>query len=172
MKIKKTIFPQNSMLSKTNSDYFDCYIGSIEGNVKNITSDEVGRAFFMSSPKWIEKLMSLRNKTVSVFGLKTSEKSDYNKENLNIFIAEIGQRVGLFKIIEKTENELILGEDDKHLNFKVSLLLDDLKENLTIITVVNFNNWFGKLYFFIIKPFHKMIVPIMLKGTIKFFNKK
>ncbi|HJV20387.1 MAG TPA: DUF2867 domain-containing protein, partial [Sediminibacterium sp.] len=65
-----------------------------------------------------------------------------------------------------------LGEDDKHLNFRVSLLINrqsDYCENKKIIisTTVKFNNWFGRLYFLLVRPFHKLIVPIMLKGIIK-----
>ncbi|MBN4084886.1 DUF2867 domain-containing protein [Flavobacteriaceae bacterium AH-315-B10] len=167
MNIKKVTLPENSMLSKTNFDYVDCYMGELNQNIEKINSVDIGKAFFTSSPKWIEKLLNLRNRIVSKFGLKTSDAIDYKNDNLKNFKAEIGEQVGLFKVFQKTESELVLGEDDKHLNFKVSLLLNKLNQNLTIITAVSFNNWFGKLYFTIIKPFHKIIVPIMLKGTIK-----
>jgi len=170
MNIKKTVFPINSVLSKTDFDYADCYIGTIESNAKNITSEEVGSAFFMSSPKWIENLLSIRNKIVSTFGLKTGEVG-LNKQDLDNFNVKIGERIGLFKLIQKNKSELIFEENDTHLNFKVSLLLDDLRQNLTITTTVNFNNWFGKFYFSIVKPFHKIIVPVMLKATIKELKK-
>ncbi|MCF6278800.1 MAG: DUF2867 domain-containing protein [Flavobacteriaceae bacterium] len=166
MRIKKIGFPENSVLLKTEFDYVDCYIGNIESNAENLTSEEVGKAFFLSSPKWIENLLSLRNKMVSTFGLKTGEDV-LNKQDFDSFNMEIGEQVGLFKLLQKNKSELIFGENDKHLNFKVSLLLNDSKQNLTITTAVNFNNWFGKLYFIIIKPFHKIVVPAMLKATIK-----
>jgi len=78
----------------------------------------------------------------------------------------------LFRVYSKTENEVILGENDKHLNFRISLLKEDnkVKENqkkLTISTTVKFNNWFGKLYFLPVKPFHKIIVAKMLKGILE-----
>jgi hypothetical protein len=71
----------------------------------------------------------------------------------------------------KTENEVILGEDYKHLNFRVSLFLEQqinkTNENgLTISTTVQFNNCFVRLYFLPVQPFHKRIVPAMLKGII------
>jgi hypothetical protein len=76
----------------------------------------------------------------------------------------------LFKVFDVTPQEVLLGEDDKHLNFRVSFLIEKLGEEefqLTLITVVNFNNFFGKLYFFPVKPFHKIIVPTMLKGIVR-----
>lgn len=168
--IKKVTLPENSILSKTNFDYVDCYSGKIEHSIENINSEEVGKAFFLSSPKWIENLLSLRNKVASILGLKIG-KDALGKQDLDSFNMEIGEQIGLFKLLQKNKSELIFGEDDKHLNFKISLLLDDLKQSLTITTAVNFNNWFGKLYFTIIKPFHKIIVTTMLKATIKELKK-
>ncbi|MOA34437.1 hypothetical protein D3C78_1558100 [compost metagenome] len=59
-----------------------------------------------------------------------------------------------------------MGENDRHLDFKVSLLAQqtgNTNSSITISTVVNYHNWFGKFYFFFVKPFHKRIVPVMLK---------
>ncbi|MHA7058657.1 DUF2867 domain-containing protein [Aquimarina sp. M1] len=80
------------------------------------------------------------------------------------------EQVGIFKVFERYNHEIILGEDGNHLNFRVSLFLEpkpDEKKDFTISIIVNFNNWFGRLYFFPAKPFHKLIVPTMLQGTIK-----
>jgi hypothetical protein len=74
-------------------------------------------------------------------------------------------------VFHKTDHEIILGEDDKHLDFRVSLFLDENTETnqkqLTISTLVKFNNIFGKLYFMPVRPLHKLIVPTILKGIIK-----
>jgi hypothetical protein len=80
-------------------------------------------------------------------------------------------------VFAKTNEEVILGEDDKHLNFRISLFLQQKqnitnKKDLTISTKVEFNNWFGRLYFFSVRPFHKLIVPTMLKGIIKELEKR
>lgn len=93
------------------------------------------------------------------------------------FKCEKGEQIGLFKVFDKTTNELILGEDDKHLNFRVSLLIDSQNESKTdkkliISTTVKFNSWFGRLYFLPVRPFHKLIVPSMLKGIINDIEKQ
>ena len=82
------------------------------------------------------------------------------------------EKLGLFRVFHRTDNEVILGEDDKHLNFRISLYKEDTPDSegskhLTLSTTVVFNNWFGKLYFLPVKPFHKLIVPKMLKGIIR-----
>lgn len=173
MSISKSTLPVDSILmsGENQYDYIDSYQGFFR-NKKNITSTEIGKAFFMSGPKWIEKLFDFRNKIVGFFGLKISGKISQRQHMLDNFKAEKGEQIGLFKVFDKTENEIILGEDDKHLNFRVSLLLEkqdseEKKNKIIISTTVKFNNSFGRLYFLPVKPFHKLIVPTMLKAIIK-----
>jgi hypothetical protein len=79
----------------------------------------------------------------------------------------------LFKVLEKTDREAVVGEDDKHLDFRVSVHLDPLPGSapyayaLTLSTIVLFHNRIGKLYFAVVKPFHQLIVPAMLRGIAK-----
>ena len=81
------------------------------------------------------------------------------------------------KFFSRTENEVVPGEDDKHLNFRISLFLEQNieeaeKKKLIISTTIEFNNWFGKIYFLPVRPFHKLIVPTMLKAIIKELEKQ
>ena len=179
MKIYKTEFPRNSILNKGHEkyDYFDCYKGSLNDEENKINSTDVAKALFISTPKWVGILFILRNSIVTVFGLKTSEKTNDRKQQLDNFNFEPNERLGLFKVFSKSDNEVILGEDDKHLNFRISLLIENLNtENLikeiTITTTVEFNNWLGKLYFLPVRLFHKIIVPRMLKAIIKELGKR
>lgn len=174
MKITKSTLPDKSIL-KTDEKQFD-YVDSFQGNFvdKNgiIGSTEIGKSFFASGPKWIDKLFAFRNKLVGLFGLKTSGKITDRQKMLDNLKCEKGEQIGLFKVFDKTTDEIILGEDDKHLNFRVSLFIDRQNENKTnknliISTTIKFNNWFGRLYFLPVRPFHKLIVPTMLKGIIK-----
>ena len=169
--ISKTEIPQNSLLRQTGPyDYEDSFSIAIIDAKNKITVDDVVQVFMTSSPTWVKMLMTLRNKIVAPFGLKTgtdtrqitAEKMEFNT----------GSRIGLFKIMARNENEIIVGEDDKHLNFKVSLWLRSDSANgnnkeVILSTAVNFNNWLGRLYFAVVKPFHKLIVPVMMKQMAK-----
>ncbi len=177
MKIIKTILPANSVLNALNKeyDYIDSFQGVCDDFGSSITSSDIGKAFFTSGPEWVGKLFALRNKIVSIFGLKTSGNINDRKKQLENFKCEPREQLGLFKVFAKTENEVILGEDDKHLNFRISLFKEqctDKKKMITISTTVEFHNWFGRLYFLPVRPFHKLIVPTMLKGIIKELEKK
>jgi hypothetical protein len=174
MKIVQSVLPTESILLLENKkyDFVDSFAGKIIDGDSSVTIQQVGKAFFTSSPTWVDKLFTLRNKIVSIFGLKTSGKITNRKTQLDHFKCEVGEQLGLFKVFSCTKNEVIIGEDDKHLNFRVSLYIEDdntsaTLKNLVISTTVEFNNWFGKLYFLPVRPFHKLIVPVMLKGIIK-----
>ncbi len=171
MKTVGTKIPQDSVLNISGKkyDYQDSFKGAI--NASHIISPtEVGKAFFTSAPEWVEKMMGMRNRIVSIFGLKTANKNTLSrKEQLDNFKCEPNEQLGLFKVFSKTEKEVVLGEDDKHLDFRVSLYLE--ASSLTITTTVVFNNWYGRIYFLPVQPFHRFIVPAMLKNIIKELEK-
>lgn len=171
MKIKKIEFPAKSVLSqgKEKFDYTDSFVGRLVGNGQNFDIAKIGKAFFTSGPTWGKKMFAFRNRVVGLFGLKTGAES--NLAEAGSFTCEVGDRVGIFKVFDKTSNEIVLGEDDKHLDFRVSLLFDKNQggqdeNSLTISTTVKFHNWLGVLYFLPVRPFHRLIVPAMLKNII------
>jgi len=174
MKITKTNFPQKSLLYAGHEeyDYIDSFGGIIEDKDNKIGIDEIAEAFMKPLPRWADWLMAMRNRIVALVGLKRSKKS-YGKINSAQFVP--GKKVGFFNVYNRTANEVILGEDDKHLNFRVSLFLDhpegDLsKKIVAVTTIVTFNNWMGSVYFFFVKPFHRLIVPAMLKKSFNELN--
>ena len=122
----------------------------------------LARFIFAQQSPWISALMKVRDALVAGFGLKTSGqlmKADgLAKSN----------RIGLFKIYNTSTNEIILGEDDKHLDFRLSLLYQVTPSvvgspHLILSTVVHCHNRLGRTYIFIIAPFHRMIVQSMLR---------
>lgn len=177
MKITKSNLPENSTLKKEYSfEFIDGYKGNFIDKNNEINIQSIGKLFFTTGPKWIDKLFKFRNMIVKLVGLKTANNISKRQLQLNNFKGEPGEQIGLFKVFQRTDNEIILGEDDKHLNFRVSLFLEQsgiepYQKQLTISTLVKFNNKFGKIYFIPVKPFHKKIVPTMLKGIIKEINK-
>ncbi len=175
MKVRKTNLPQSSILSNWHSDYSDSYSVDISNIEREINSVEIGKAFFASTPRWVDGLLNIRNNIVKCFGLKTGIDPLRTKEEIiNNFQGNIGESIGLFKVFDRNDTEIIFGENDKHLNFRVSMLIgqqDKTSKYLTISTCIKFNNKGGNLYFLPVKPFHKIIIPIMLKSTVKELGK-
>lgn len=73
-------------------------------------------------------------------------------------------------IIEEDNQEAIMRKDDKHLLFYVDVFITPLETGKQLIeatTLVKYHNWIGKAYFFCIKPFHRIIVPLVLKQVVR-----
>ena len=73
-----------------------------------------------------------------------------------------------FKVYSKSDTEIILGEDDKHLDFRLSVLrTPDLSPTLggqlTVSTVVHCHNLLGRIYILVIAPFHRRVVKASLR---------
>ena len=81
---------------------------------------------------------------------------------------QTGASLGDWKVYQKAANEIILGADENHLDFRLSILLSD--ENgarwFTISTVVHFNNWKGTAYFIPVRVGHKIIVPHAVRTAV------
>jgi hypothetical protein len=61
----------------------------------------------------------------------------------------------------------VLGEDDKHLDFRISVLCSAEAEpeggrQLVFSTVVQCHNRLGRAYIFVIAPFHRLVVKASL----------
>jgi len=127
-------------------DYCDSYriIKTTDDAVEEIT------AKIFKQSKWEKWLMGIRDSIVRIFGLKTSKE---------IF-------EGQFPIIEQQENEIVMGENDKHLDVRVSVLVDRENSYIYLTTIVHFNNFLGRLYFLPVKPFHKIIVKSSFKRKV------
>lgn len=169
MKTHTAIPPENSLITGNFSPvhYSDSY--KTEFKCENtLHVDDLVYAFFDSSPKWIEKLFALRNSIVKMLGLKVSEVND-RKRQRELFRVEKGNGLGLFKVFDKSHDEVLLGEDDKHLDFRILFNLTQRERNyiFTLTTPVRFHNSFGRFYFAIIKPFHRFIVPAMMNNIVK-----
>jgi hypothetical protein len=54
-------------------------------------------------------------------GLKKANGIDVTKQLKN-FKGEIGDSIALFHVMERNETEILTGENDKHLNFRLSLI--------------------------------------------------
>jgi len=158
-KISESKLPKVSVIKEfiNTIDYQDSFSVELPDSEASIKSIYLN--VFAQSPRWVTKLLVLRNKIVKPFGLKVTA------EALTSESIKIGGKAGIFDIYAITENEIIAGDNDVHLNYRVSVLKSS--KTLTVSTLVQYNNWFGKLYFFIVKPFHKLVIKSMLKNLQK-----
>jgi hypothetical protein len=137
---------------------------------KGYQADALARTFFPKSPAWFSMLMWIRDRVISLFGVKTSTE-------IKAAAAKRGvETIGFFPVLSKTDSEIIVGEKDKHLDFQTSILIrdsevdmadskkDDFRgsSEMVVLTVVHCHGLFGKAYITIIKAFHVLIVKYSL----------
>ncbi len=163
--ICKTNIPSGSEIEKnTNGEYyFDAYEASVD--IDNKSALDIYLDMVKKTPEWVNSLMAVRNKMASMVGLKNLGhlgEIDTSKNGRNY---EVGDRVGIFSVIFINDNEVMLGESDKHLDVKLSIykMYKNKQNGVAISTVVHVHNILGRLYMLFVTPMHKMIAPRMLK---------
>ena len=125
--------------------------------------DALVRALWSSVPWWVTALLRIRDRSVSLVGLKTS--GGVKRTAVERATLQPGDRAGLLTIRARTYDEILMGEDDRHLNFRASMLVRDEGDRATAVlsTVVHYNGSLGRVYFFFVRPFHRLIIPSMLR---------
>ena len=120
----------------------------------DLDAAEAARSMLAQPPAWTRGLMTLRNALVAPFGLKTDAGPEDRRE-----------RVGIFPIESATRDRIVLGFDDKHLDFRVvvDVLGAGVVSEVTATTLVRLNNLLGRAYLTGILPFHKLVVRSMLR---------
>jgi hypothetical protein len=129
---------------------------SIELKGQSLDALTAAKRAFGRAPNWVVGLMNLRNRIVAPFGLKSAgEKGVASKTGINPF-----------PIISQTPSRVVMGFDDHHLDFRVVVDVSESGNGMQSIqasTLVKTNNWVGKIYLTMVMPFHKLIVPTMLR---------
>ena len=143
-------------------DFSDCYHGHTER--AGVTAMEAARAMFERPPAWVNALMAARDAAVSRLGLKTSQ--DATK-------AAKGRHSGIFPVLTEMPNEVVLGLDDKHLDFRiwVSVQAVDGGSDISTATLVRLHGWPGRIYLSLILPFHKLLSRHRLKRALRELNR-
>ena len=165
--IEHVSIPRESLITNIFShvDYADSYRVQLPAgaphDIDALTYDALSAA-----PRWIHTLMALRDRIVRVVGLKTTPR---NQGDLARTPLQPSAALGIFRVFARSADEILLGEDDRHLDFRVSVLCqsDGAADWVIVSTVVRFNNWLGRAYFLPVRPLHRLIVPAMLRSALR-----
>ena len=116
----------------------------------------------LSDPPWVfRRLMTLRDRLVAPLGIRSSD---------DIRAGAAGDtRIDFFPVLSETADEVVVGEDDRHLDFRSSLaVVREGKSALFVsTTAVRCHNRTGRLYLAIIRPFHIAVVQAGLRRVAK-----
>ncbi|WP_022669072.1 DUF2867 domain-containing protein [Desulfospira joergensenii] len=153
-KLKK--LPVGTLITKnlSNVDYHDSYMIMVE---KDESIERISEKI-LSLPRWVIVALRIRYYLlVKPFGLNTGKFTDIEKESESNFVP--------VPIIDKNENEIVMGADDKHLYYRISAMKKKGEEitEIYLNTIVKFHNIFGKIYFVPVRIGHKLVVRSILK---------
>ena len=110
-------------------------------------------------------MLQLREVVGKKLGLKTANGRQGTLMEIEQFNGQIGDRIALFEVWDRNSNQIVTGQRDKHLDFVLVFKLEseEEKHHLQLITAVQTNNRLGRIYLCLIKPVHRVLMPMIMK---------
>ena len=114
--------PSSSMLSREvieRANFRDSYRALLSRRELGIVDIFFG--IFAHHPLWMKLLLIVRNKVASLAGLDAPTAS----EILHLEIKDhyvVGEKIGIWPIFSLSENEVVAGRNNKHMDFRLSVL--------------------------------------------------
>jgi hypothetical protein len=127
-------------------DWADAFAAPIPPGAAPDPAHWVDRVFHRPPP-WVLAAMAARNALVAPLGLKTPPSASKG-----------------FPVLGRTDDEMLMGLDDRHLDFRVSVLVRD--GILTVATRVRIRNALGRAYFAPVRLVHPVVVRAMLARAV------
>ncbi|WP_432449006.1 DUF2867 domain-containing protein [Aliiroseovarius marinus] len=137
-RVRTTSLPRTSKLWErfTKGDFIDGYA------VTSPLSAQEALQIGLALPSWAMTLLKIRNRILSPFGFKTRIDKGYVDS--------------IFPLEFEDENEVIVGTDDWHQDFRISVFKAD--DTIHMATWVHRHNLAGYIYLAVVMPFHILIV--------------
>jgi hypothetical protein len=124
-------------------------------------------ALFGHTPRWMKALLITRNAIARRFGLEVPTVAEILTPMMRPTYS-VGDKIGPWPIFFIGDNELVAGRNNKHLDFRLSVLkvTDGDAPGVVVSTVCSVHNVFGKIYLFFIVPFHRSGVQSLLSSAV------
>lgn len=138
------VSPPRSLLladALPHADWSDAYAVRIPAETPRRDPQEWADAVFHEPPVWIQVLFGVRELLVRAVGIERG-----------------GEHV--FDTVSRTDDEVVLGVDQRHLSFRAAVLVE--RDRVVVTTVVKLHNRRGAAYFALVRIVHPLIVRSML----------
>jgi Protein of unknown function (DUF2867) len=153
MKIEEVVPNVETDVLLAGAQFADAFRIAIAG--RTLDARQAAEHMMGRQPRWVQRLVALRNALVAPFGLKTSGAGEPATRGT----------IGIFPVLSETPDRLVAGFNDSHLDFRVVVDVSACAEGqqVTATTLVRTNNWLGRTYLAIILPFHRLVVRALLR---------
>jgi hypothetical protein len=110
------------------------------------------RAFDRASvPLWVRAALGLRQVGVRVLGIPPVDPSAIS--------------------VREHADEVLVELDDRHLDFRCGIAVDERMRLLRVTTTVRFHGWRGRLYFVPVRVLHPIVVRAMIRSASRWFER-
>jgi hypothetical protein len=160
----ETEVPTASVISRdvVEAAYFrDSYRSPLRDPDRDMVAIYAG--IFAHHPLAFKLLLILRNGVARLCGLEIPSLDEILRPRIQGPYA-VGDKIGPWSIFAMTENEIVAGRDNNHMDFRLSVLrgLDGHDPSVTVSTICTTHNLPGRLYMNAIEPFHRMGVKTLM----------
>jgi hypothetical protein len=124
-------------------------------------------ALFGHTPRWMKLLLIVRNAAARLAGLEAPTVAEIMKPEVRQTYG-VGEKIGPWPIFFIGDNEIVAGRNNKHLDFRLSVLktMDGDALSVVVSTICTVHNVFGKIYLFFIIPFHRNGVQSLMSNAV------
>lgn len=132
------------------------------------TMPELFFAIFGHHPSWMKTMLIVRNRLAARWGLEVPGDDEILAPAVRSSYA-VGERIGPWPIFALEHDEIIAGRDNRHLDFRVSVLRQRDKggDTVTVTTVCRPHGLAGKAYLIAIAPFHILGMRLLMADAVK-----
>ena len=165
-RVRKIAFPADSQLYPRLDEAFYSDVFETDLIDTSLTPAKIAARAFASTPAWVDGLLRLRDRIVSLFGLKTVGRMRLTAGHSSNDPA-VGDPFSIFRVVSVDGAELVLGIDDTHLDVRISFLkrLDGERARYVVSSWVKTHNRLGRLYMLPVAPVHRLLVRLMMLGV-------
>jgi hypothetical protein len=147
------------------ADFRDAYRAPLSRSDLSVV--EIFFAILAHRPGWMNLMLIARNKVAALAGLEVPTTSEVvNMEERDRYL--VGEKIGPWPIFFRGSNELIAGRDNKHMDFRVSIMkvYDGTRPNVVVSTLCMAHNKLGQYYLSSITPVHKFGLRRLLASAV------
>jgi hypothetical protein len=73
--------------------------------------------------------------------------------------------------VREHADEVLVELDDRHLDFRCGIAVDERMRLLRVTTTVRFHGWRGRLYFVPVRVLHPIVVRAMIRSASRWFER-
>ena len=128
-------------------DYADAIIAPLPASTPTDPAVWASRLFSLRTmPRWVMGALAVRQVLVPLLGIPRAADD-------------------VFAIREQHEDEVLLGADDRHLDFRCAVAVDPAARLIRVTTTVRLHGWRGQAYFLPVRVLHPLVLRAMIRSA-------